>query len=122
MYGQGATRGRTAKLGIEAATNQACAVLTEFASGVEVDFVWCYLMSEYESLRDQASGNNQPNLSAAMIANYPIPLPPLDIQRVIVEHVQAGRAEIARLRGAAEQTRRAARAEVEALILGTRPA
>jgi type I restriction enzyme S subunit len=31
MYGQGATRGRTAKLGIDAATNQACLVMTDFA-------------------------------------------------------------------------------------------
>ena len=44
----------------------------------------------------------------------------LDVQRVIVvERVQTGRAEIARLRTDAERVRRAARAEVEALILGT---
>jgi len=45
----------------------------------------------------------------------------LDVQRAIVERVQAGRAEIARLRAEAERVRRAARAEVEALILGTLP-
>lgn len=74
-----------------------------------------------ESLRDQASGNNQPNLNAAMIASYPLPLPPLDIQRAIVERVQAGRAEIARLREEAARVRHAARTEVEAMILGTAP-
>ncbi|QTN01150.1 restriction endonuclease subunit S [Sediminibacillus dalangtanensis] len=76
MYGQGATRGRTGKLGIEASTNQACAVLTEFSPNVNVDFVWYYLMSEYSNLRKLASGNNQPNLNADMIKNYEIPLPP----------------------------------------------
>jgi hypothetical protein len=45
----------------------------------------------------------------------------LDVQRAIVERVQTGRAEITRLRADAERVRRAARAEVEALILGTLP-
>jgi len=118
MYGQGATRGRTAKLGIDAATNQACAVLTRFDERVEVDFLWYYLMSEYDDLRALASGNNQPNLNAEMIATYPVPLPPLDIQRAIVRQVEAGRAEVARLREQASQRARAARAQVEAALLG----
>jgi restriction endonuclease S subunit len=120
MYGQGATRGRTAKLGIEAATNQACAVLTDFSEQIEPDYLWYYLMSEYEDLRDLASGNNQPNLNAAMIANYPVPLPPLDVQRDIIRRVEAGRAEIARERESAQRQAREAEAEVEALVLGTR--
>ena len=55
------------------------------------------------------------------LRELPVPLPPLDIQHDILQDVQAGRAEIARLRADAERVRRAARAEVEALILGTRP-
>jgi uncharacterized small protein (DUF1192 family) len=38
-----------------------------------------------------------------------------------VERIGAGRAEITRLRADIERVRRAARAEVEAMILGTRP-
>ena len=94
MYGQGVTRGRTAKLGIEAATNQACCVLYEFAPNVDPDFLWFYLMGEYENLRGQASGNNQPNLNAEMIANYEVPLPPLDFQKDLVKEVQMLRAAI----------------------------
>ena len=52
------------------------------------------------------------------LRELPIPLPPVDTQRDILQDVQAGRAEIARLRADAERVRRAARAEVEALILG----
>jgi hypothetical protein len=37
----------------------------------------------------------------------------------MLQDVQAGRAEIARLRDEAERVRRAARAEVEGMILGT---
>lgn len=118
MYGQGATRGRTAKLGIDAATNQACAVLTGFKEAVEPDFLWCYLMSEYDNLRELASGNNQPNLNAAMIATYPVPLPPRAVQHEIVRQVKAGRAAVARLREQAAQRARAARAESEAALLG----
>ncbi|WP_216328600.1 restriction endonuclease subunit S [Deinococcus aestuarii] len=119
MYGQGATRGRTAKLGIEAATNQACAVLTNFDSRIEPDYLWVYLMSEYEHLRALASGNNQPNLNAGMIATYPLPLPPLDVQRELVARVAEARAEAGRLRKEARRLREETRAEVEAMILGT---
>jgi len=50
-----------------------------------------------------------------------VSFPPLAIQHAIVERIQAGRAEIARLRADAERVRRAARVAIEALILGTLP-
>ena len=121
MYGQGATRGRTAKLGIDAATNQACAVLFDIKPQVETDFLWYFLMSQYDAMRALASGNNQPNLNAEMIANLQIALPPLEVQRKLVERVTAARAEIARERAAAAALRQTIAAEVEALILGTQP-
>ncbi len=120
MYGQGATRGRTAKLGIAAATNQACAVLTQFDKRIEPDFLWYYLMSEYDSLRELASGNNQPNLNADMIANYSVPLPPLSVQRSIINQVEEARTQIAQQRKTSERKAHEAEAEVEALILGTK--
>jgi len=120
MYGQGATRGRTAKLGISAATNQACAVLSNFDERIEPDYLWIYLMSEYERLRDLASGNNQPNLNADMIANYPVPLPPLEIQKEIIKQVKESQLEIARERETAEKKSLEIKAEIEALVLGTK--
>jgi type I restriction enzyme S subunit len=60
----------------------------------------------------------QNNINSEELRSLQIPLPPLDVQRAIVERVQAGRAEIAHLRGKAERVRLAARAEVEAMILG----
>ena len=44
-------------------------------------------MNEYARLRELASGNNQPNLNAQMIASYPVIMPPYDIQKEIVETV-----------------------------------
>lgn len=120
MYGQGATRGRTAKLGIDAATNQACAVLFDIDPQIETDFLWYFLMSQYDAMRTLASGNNQPNLNAEMIANLQISLPPLKIQRKLVERVTVARAEIARERAAAAELRQTIAAEVESLILGTK--
>lgn len=78
MYGQGLTRGRTAKLGIDATTNQACLVLHNIDTDkVLPDYLWYYLQGEYYRLRALAYGNNQPNLNAGIINNYPIVLPPI---------------------------------------------
>ncbi len=120
MYGQGVTRGRTAKLAIEAATNQACCVLYDFSPNVEPDFLWFYLMSEYENLRGMASGNNQPNLNAEMIANYEVPLPPLEFQKDLVKEVQMRRASIKATREAVTIHINEIKADIEAMILGTK--
>lgn len=98
MYGQGATRGRTAKLGIEACTNQACAVLYEKKIEVETDFVWYYMQSQYEKLRSISHGSVRPNLNANDIANYEIPLPSLSEQKNIVEKIGAIESKIATLK------------------------
>ena len=98
MYGQGATRGRTAKLGIEACTNQACAVLYEKKIEVETDFVWYYMQSQYEKLRSISHGSVRPNLNANDIANYEIPLPSLSEQKDIVDKIRTIEAKIASLK------------------------
>ena len=98
MYGQGATRGHTAKLGIEACTNQACAVLYEKKIEVETDFVWYYMQSQYEKLRSISHGSVRPNLNANDIANYEIPLPSLSEQKEIVSKIGAIESKIASLK------------------------
>ncbi len=85
MYG--ATIGKTAKLGIEATTNQACAVLTNFKDKVSPDFVWIYLQTQKENLKKMAYGGAQPNINAGIISDYRIPLPPINVQQAIVETV-----------------------------------
>lgn len=95
MYGQGLTRGRTAKLGIDASTNQACAVLFGIDNSIILtDFLWAYLMGEYHSLRKMASGNNQPNLNAQMIKDYPVIIPSIKIQSEIVDTIKSIRINI----------------------------
>lgn len=98
MYGQGSTRGRTAKLGIEACTNQACAVLYEKKMEVETDFVWYCMQSQYENLRSISHGSVRPNLNANDIINYEIQLPPLSEQKKVVAQIGAIEDEIASLK------------------------
>ena len=89
MYGQGDTRGRTAKLGVDATTNQACAVLYNIDSRiVTTDYLWYYLQWRYHDLRSMASGNNQPNLNAGKINNYDVVVPPMDVQNEIVAYIK----------------------------------
>ncbi len=59
-------------------------------------------------------------IGAADIVNFPIPVPPLTVQRQIVERAAAARKEIACEREAADRMARDINAEVEVLVLGTR--
>jgi type I restriction enzyme, S subunit len=51
----------------------------------------------------------------------PIPLPPLEVQRNIVEQVQTARNEATKSRDVAKTLREQIKLEVEAMILGTKP-
>ncbi len=114
MYGQGKTRGRTAKLGVNATTNQACAVLYNIDnSKLLTDFLWLYLMNEYERLRELASGNNQPNLNAQMIKNYPVVIPSKEIQQNIINKVFYIKQQIKDLQTKAKKNREKAIQEFE---------
>lgn len=113
MYGQGLTRGRTAKLGIDSTTNQACGVLYNFSKDINEDYLWNYLMLEYHNLRNLASGNNQPNINGDMIKNYEIPLPPLEIQKEIVTHIENIKSDIKEMDEAIEILEKLAKTELE---------
>ena len=120
MYGQGLTRGRTAKLGIDASTNQACAVLSNIYNElILTDYLWFYLMSEYHRLRELASGNSQPNLNAQMIKGYKVVIPPLDIQEKIVKEITIRKEKIKQLRVKALKNREDAIKEFEKEIFTT---
>ncbi|MEK0286210.1 restriction endonuclease subunit S [Caldifermentibacillus hisashii] len=83
MYGQGKTRGRTAKLGIEATTNQACAALLPNTE-IEQDFIWKQLIIQYEELRSLGRGGNQPNLNLNLVRQFEVIVPPDSMQREFV--------------------------------------
>lgn len=62
----------------------------------------------------------QANINSVELRGLQIPLPPLSVQKQIMERVAAGREEITREREAAERLACDINAEVEALILGTK--
>ncbi len=97
MYGQGVTRGRVAILGIDAAVNQACAVFQLKGDNVDSRYIFRILQSRYEDLRkvSEDRGGNQSNLSAQVLKNYSIPLPPLAKQQAIVAEIEAEQALVA---------------------------
>ncbi|MBU8900840.1 restriction endonuclease subunit S [Corallococcus sp. M34] len=88
MYG--ATIGKVGILGTRAATNQACAALV--AEGLTTDlipFVFYYLRSRRDDLRAAGQGGAQPNISQALLKEFPCRLPPLNEQRRIVAKLEA---------------------------------
>lgn len=84
MYGQGDTRGRVAVLELDAAINQACAAFL-LQDGVDRDYVFQFLKSQYDCIRRLSNTGSQDNLSAGLIRSLHVPLPPLDEQRRIAE-------------------------------------
>jgi type I restriction enzyme M protein len=94
MYGQGLTRGRVAILGIDAAINQACAAFQLKGDSLDTSYLFRVLESRYEDLRriSDARGGNQSNLSAQVLKEYSIPLPPLTTQETIVAEIDAEQA------------------------------
>lgn len=81
MYGQGDTRGKAAILGVEAATNQACAAIILDRSICNPTFLLTQLKLRYEDLRGKSVGATQKNLSLKIIREFPILLPPLPLQQ-----------------------------------------
>lgn len=67
------------------------------------------------------TGGLFPAITQDELEKVRIPVPPLSVQRQIVEQVAARRAEIARLKAEAKAALEAAKADVEAMILGTKP-
>ena len=84
MYG--ATIGKTSILGIDAATNQACAAGKPDA--VDSLFLYYYLVSQTKGFIDAGKGGAQPNISQGIVRNWPIWVPPAAEQIRIVEKLE----------------------------------
>jgi type I restriction enzyme S subunit len=80
MYGQGQTRGRTGKLLIEAACNQACAALLP-SDELIPDYLWIWLQLSYESVRALGRGGQQENLNLDIVRGIQLPKPPVPLQQ-----------------------------------------
>ena len=75
MYG--ATIGKTAILGVDAATNQACAVGAPIEGLTSSEFLYRLLQNEKDAFIEKGKGGAQPNISQAVIKAHEVSLPPL---------------------------------------------
>lgn len=74
MYGQGITRGKVGILGVDAATNQACAAFFP-KSAVRTGFLYQLFTFKYDYIRNLGHGANQKNLSADILKTVQIAYP-----------------------------------------------
>ena len=88
MYGQGKTRGKVAILGIEAATNQACAAIM-FNEGVDTNFAFHNLSGRYDEIRELSNAGSQENLSAGLIKELKLSYPQITEQQKIADFLSA---------------------------------
>lgn len=84
LYGQGKTRGQVGLLAIEAATNQACAAILAKPE-VDTGYLYEFLKGSYAEIRGLSNSGGQENLSATIVSEIQVPLPPLPEQRKIAE-------------------------------------
>jgi type I restriction enzyme S subunit len=75
MYGQGVTRGKVGILGIEAACNQACAAIRPMDDKIDPKYLYHFLASRYEAIRQQAHGGQQQNLNLEIVRELPVAFP-----------------------------------------------
>lgn len=84
MIGEGKTRGQSAILDIEAATNQNAAGLVFDVGLVDSEYIWYWALQEYAKNREEGRGGNQAALNGAKVRALPVPLPPVEEQVEIV--------------------------------------
>ncbi|WP_233990509.1 restriction endonuclease subunit S [Pectobacterium brasiliense] len=83
MYG--ATIGKTSILGINATTNQACAVGIPTEGATTSNFLYYFLNNEKNTFISKGKGGAQPNISQSLIKDHCIFLPPFEEQKLIVK-------------------------------------
>lgn len=88
MIGEGKTRGQVAILNIEAATNQNVAAIRCADTPILPKYVFFWLQSRYKKNRTRGSGGMQQALNARIIKEIPIPIPPIEEQKVIVSEIE----------------------------------
>lgn len=101
MYG--ATIGKTSILGIDATTNQACAVGTPLEGVTSTLFLYYFLLNEKNAFIKKGKGGAQPNISQTVIKEHIIYLPPLAEQKIITEKLDTLLAQVDSTKARLEQ-------------------
>jgi type I restriction enzyme S subunit len=85
LAGQGKTRGMVARIGISLCTNQSlCSIVTNGV--VSSDYLYHFLKGQYQNLRALSSGDGgRGGLNLHVIRSFRIPVPPREVQQMIVD-------------------------------------
>jgi len=90
MYGEGKTRGQVGWMKISAASNQAIAALVNEDMKNDLrSYVYHFCLSQYNEIRAQAEGGNQPNLNLTKIKNWQINIPSEKERTKIIDIVES---------------------------------
>ncbi len=120
LYGQGKTRGKVAILGIQAATNQACAAIA-ISPAVSRKFVFHFLVSQYNAIRGLSNSGSQENLSGGIVKSLLIPIPPTKAeQKAIAEALSDADALIESLDQLIAKKRQIKQGSMQELLTGKR--
>ena len=83
----GATIGKLAFLGVDAATNQAiCGIFKN--DTIDSNYLYHFLFYKKPNLVKQGIGGAQPNISQGILKNLDLPIPPLPEQQAIVAKIE----------------------------------
>lgn len=86
LVGQGKTRGMSAMLRIDTCINQNLAAVVP-SLVLDGTFLLHVLTAHYKAIREIGRGGNQAALNCDLVANLRIPLPSIDEQALINEHI-----------------------------------
>lgn len=117
LYGQGKTRGKISILGIEAATNQACAAIS-LKRGVSRKFIFYFLAGQYDAIRNLSNTGNQENLNGAILRSVPVLLPKYAEQQAIATALDDVDALLAALERLIAKKRDLKQATMQQLLTG----
>ncbi|MGB2336403.1 MAG: restriction endonuclease subunit S, partial [Alcanivorax sp.] len=92
MYG--ATIGKTSILGLDATTNQACAVGIPLEGLTTSTFLYYLLRNEKDNFIAKGKGGAQPNISQSLIKQHEMALPSLAEQKAIAEKLDTLLAQV----------------------------
>ncbi len=104
LTNSGATLGIPKISTIRGCINDGVAALLRLRPTVNREFLYFYLATQTAHLKAWVDLGAQPNLNTQIIGGWPVPLPPIDEQAKIAEHVQRAIPQLARGVGEAAQT------------------
>ena len=93
LAGQGKTKGMAAQVKFKCTCNQSMGVVVPNES-INNKFLLYYLSRNYENIRNLGGGDKRDGINLEMIGGIPVPLPKIDEQDTIVDHIETECARI----------------------------